>query len=255
MTAVLPVHNRAAVRASAPSPLGSTVDEAPVRPLVAAGIGLVALLTALGPGTAGWLAGAAFGAALVALLGAAAGRAGVVALGPADLVTLTRAVLVGGVAALVADGLVTGSVPLGVLVPLAGVALALDFVDGRVARRTGTVSALGARFDMEVDAVALLVLSIQAAVVLGPWTLAIGLMRYAYVAASRVLPWLAGPLPTRRSAKAVAAAQGVALLAAVSGLLPAAASVAVVALTLVALTWSFGQSVRWLLRHRPAARV
>ena len=44
------------------------------------------------------------------------------------------------------------------------VALALDGVDGQVARRTGTVSALGARFDMEVDAFLVLVLSVHVAV-------------------------------------------------------------------------------------------
>ena len=35
-------------------------------------------------------------------------------------------------------------------------------VDGRVARCTGTVSRLGARFDMEVDAVLILVLAVLA---------------------------------------------------------------------------------------------
>ena len=39
----------------------------------------------------------------------------------------------------------------------------LDAVDGQVARRTGTVSALGARFDMEVDAFLILVLSVYVA--------------------------------------------------------------------------------------------
>ena len=73
-------------------------------------------------------------------------------------------------------------------------ALALDAVDGWVARRTGTVSALGARFDMEVDAFLILVLSGYVAPTLGGWVLAIGLMRYAFVAAGWVLPWLrAGP--------------------------------------------------------------
>ncbi len=38
------------------------------------------------------------------------------------------------------------------LVALASAALVLDAVDGQVARRTGTATALGARFDGEVDA-------------------------------------------------------------------------------------------------------
>ena len=69
------------------------------------------------------------------------------------------------------------------LVGLAVVALVLDGVDGWVARRTGTVSALGARFDMEVDAFLILVLSVYVAGSVGPWVLAIGAARYAFWAA------------------------------------------------------------------------
>ena len=42
---------------------------------------------------------------------------------------------------------------------LASVALILDGVDGKVARRTRNASAFGARFDMEVDAFLILVFS------------------------------------------------------------------------------------------------
>ena len=76
------------------------------------------------------------------------------------------------------------------LVVLATIALILDGVDGQVARRTNTVTALGARFDMEVDTFLLLVLSAHIAPALGVWVLAIGLMRYAWVAARWLLPWL-----------------------------------------------------------------
>ena len=89
-------------------------------------------------------------------------RPGAAALGPADRVTLTRATLVGGVAALTADSF-DRPAPVAVLVALAVVALVLDAVDGQVARRTGTASALGARFDMEVDAFLILVLSVYVA--------------------------------------------------------------------------------------------
>ncbi|MBW0117031.1 CDP-alcohol phosphatidyltransferase family protein, partial [Pseudonocardia abyssalis] len=134
----------------------------------AAQVVLLALLTAVaGLGAAGWAAGLGFAAGLWALLDTAARRAGTDTLGPADVVTLARAALVGGVLALVVHG--AGPVP---IVVVASVALVLDAVDGRVARRTGTVSALGARFDMEVDAVLLLVLSVHVATLLGPWVLA-----------------------------------------------------------------------------------
>lgn len=206
-------------------------------------VALLALLTAFaGLGPVGVLAGLGYGAGLWALLGTAAHRAGVRSLGPADLVTLARAVLVGGVTALV----VHGAPPVPPLVTLAAVALALDAVDGRVARRTGTVSALGARFDMEVDAFLVLVLSVHVAAQYGPWVLVIGLMRYAFVAASWAAPWLRGSLPTRYTAKAVAAVQGVVLVAAAAGIAPPW----LVGIALVLLVSSFGQSVVWLWRRR-----
>jgi phosphatidylglycerophosphate synthase len=209
---------------------------------------LVGLTAAVGLGPVGWLAGVGYAVGLWVLLDAAARRAGVAALGPADLVTLTRAGLVGTVTALVADGLWTGSAPRATLVAVAVVALALDAVDGRVARRTGTVSALGARFDMEVDAFLVLVLSVHVAVLLDPWALAIGGMRYAFVVASWALPWLRAALPVRFSAKVVAAVQGIALLVATAQVLPVLA-VGLVWCALGALLWSFGGSVTWLWRH------
>ena len=51
--------------------------------------------------------------------------------------TLARATLAVGVAALAADSFAHDT-PVGLLVTLAAVALALDVVDGWVARRTGT---------------------------------------------------------------------------------------------------------------------
>ncbi|GAB3562684.1 CDP-alcohol phosphatidyltransferase family protein [Amycolatopsis endophytica] len=191
----------------------------------------------------GWLAGAGYGMALWALLAAALRRGGRPALSPADHVTLTRATLVGGVVALVVTG-IAGPV----LVVLAAVALALDAVDGRVARRTGTASPLGARFDMEVDAFLILVLSAAAAVSLGPWVLAIGLMRYAFVAAGWAMPWLRGPLPPDLARKAVAAAQGIALVVVVADVLTWSWTVAAGALA--ALGWSFGRDVIRLWRTR-----
>ncbi|WIX81639.1 CDP-alcohol phosphatidyltransferase family protein [Amycolatopsis carbonis] len=215
-------------------------------------LGVLALTVGLG--AAGWAAGLAYTVGLWALLAGAARKAGARSLGPADHVTLARAILIGGVTALVADHL-NGGAPLAVLVPLASVALALDAVDGQVARRTGTSSALGARFDMESDAFLILVLSVLAAQTFGYWVLAIGLMRYAFVAASWALPWLNGALPPSRARKVVAALQGVLLVAAGSGLLPHFAGLAVTVAALVTLVWSFGRDVLWLhSAHRAPAR-
>ncbi len=239
------------------------------RALAAAAGAMFVLLTMLSVGTGlgpvGWLCGVGYLAGLCALLAGPtrraqragdAPRSASPGLGPADLVTLGRAVLVGGVTALVGDWLVTGRMPTAVLVALAAVALALDAVDGRVARRTGTASARGARFDMEVDAVLVLVLSGYVAALLGPWTLAIGAMRYVFAVAGRILPWLRSPLPVRYSAKVVAALQGVVLVLAAADVLPRPATAAVVGLALGMLVWSFGHDVRWLWRHaEPGTRL
>ncbi len=135
---------------------------------------------------------------------------------------------------------------------LAVVALVLDAVDGEVARRTGGVTALGARFDMEVDAFLILVLSVQVARSIGVWVLLIGLARYAFVVAYRVLPWLREPTPPRYWCKTVAAIQGITLTAAVAAVLPLALMQLVLVVALVLLAESFGRDIVWLWRqHGP----
>ena len=66
-------------------------------------------------------------------------------------------------------------------------------------------SAFGARFDMEVDAFLILVLAALAWRFdkAGVWVLASGLMRYAFVAAAWVWPWLNAPLPPSRRRQTV----------------------------------------------------
>jgi phosphatidylglycerophosphate synthase len=211
---------------------------------------LLAVLTGTtGLGPAGWLAGVGYAAGAGVTLTAALHRHGARSLGPADHVTLARAVLTGCVTALVADT-VHAPAPIAVLVAISAVALILDAVDGQVARRTGTASPLGARFDMEVDAFLILVLSVFVAASLGGWVLAIGVMRYAFAAASRPLPWLRLPLPPRTGRKTVAALQGIVLTAAAAGVLPHPVATAATGAALAALAWSFARDVRWLYRRR-----
>lgn len=238
--------------------LNNTDESRLVQQETALGAGLQILLLALigtgiGMGPAGWLTGLVFAVATWAVLSRAVHRTRQRSFGPANRVTLGRATLVGAVAALVADSF--ESAPPGtLLVGLTAVALLLDAVDGQVARRTGTATPLGARFDMEVDAFLILVLSVYVAVSLGPWVLLIGAMRYAFLAAARALPWLNAPLPPSTARKTVAALQGILLLLAASALLPYTAAFGVVAFALVLLVWSFGRDVRWLWRgHRSAA--
>jgi phosphatidylglycerophosphate synthase len=215
---------------------------------------LVMIATTVDLGPAGWLTGVSCGVVMSALLHRAMRRVGAGTFGPADWVTLTRATLVGGVTALIADALHRpAAVP--AMVVLASVALVLDAVDGQVARRTGTESGLGARFDMEVDAFLILVLSLYVARSVGGWVIAIGAMRYMYVVASWALPWLRLRLPARYWRKVVAAIQGVVLVVAMAAVVPAAAAMAGVAVSLALLVESFGRDIAWQWRHRPAGPV
>ena len=232
--------------------LNNTYDARLVQQETAVGAGVQVLLlaligTAIGMGPAGWLSGLAFAVATWAVLSRALHRSGLRSFGAANRVTLGRATLVGGVTALVADSF-RSAPPVSLLVGLTAVALILDGVDGRVARRTGTSSQLGARFDMEVDAFLILVLSVYVAMDQGPWVLLIGGMRYVFVAAARVWPWLTAPLPPSTARKTVAALQGVLLLLAGAELLPPAVNTGVVLLALGLLVWSFGRDVLWLWR-------
>lgn len=216
---------------------------------------LVLLGMMTGLGAAGWLTGLVFTAGVWGILTRALDQAGNRPFGPANGVTLVRTTLVGGVAALVADSFV-GRPSVAIMVALATVALILDAVDGHVARRTGTASSLGARFDMEVDAVLILVLSVHVATSLGAWVLLIGAMRYVFVVAARALPWLRGPLRPSMARKTVAALQGIVLLAVGAGIIPRLPAYAAVLLALTLLVWSFARDIGWLwcVRSRERAR-
>ena len=98
---------------------------------------LAALAATAGLGAAGWLAGIAGGPAVDAALGRALLRDRAARLGPAGWITLARASLAVGVAALTADSF-DADAPAALLVALATAALVLDYADGRIARRTGT---------------------------------------------------------------------------------------------------------------------
>jgi len=215
---------------------------------------LATLAGTVGLGSAGWLVGLAYAVAICAFLSWGLQQSGSATLGPADRVTLTRATFVGGVAALTADSFARHT-PVTTLVGLAIIALMLDGVDGWVARRTGTASALGARFDMEVDAVLLLVLSVYIAGPIGGWVLAIGGMRYAFVVAIWALPWMRGTLPRRYWRKVVAATQGIVLMIGSADVLPRPLLIAALAAALAMLVESFGRDVLWLWYHRSTTPV
>ncbi len=170
--------------------------------------------------------------------------------GAANAVTLTRAVL-----SVIVAALVIGPAPVPTMVVLATVALLLDAVDGQVARRSGTVSEFGGRFDMEVDAFLILVLSLYVASTTGWWVLAIGAARYVFVVAKAVVPRLRGTAPPRFWCKVVAALQGVVLTVAMAGVLPEPMSEAALAVALVLLAESFGREAWQLWTAHPERRL
>src|SRR6266581_2683270 len=207
-----------------------------------------------GLGAVGWIAGLVTGSAAAALLVTARMRSDQPAILPADWVTLTRTLLIAGVAGLVADSF-GRPVSITALVTLSSVALALDAVDGQVARWTGTATPLGARIDGEADAFLILVLSIVVSQDYGDWVLAIGAARYALLLAGWLIPWLAVPLPPRYWRKVVAAVQGIVLTVAASGLPDRLAGMIAVAAALLLLAGSFGRDVIWLYRTGAGPRT
>lgn len=140
------------------------------------------------------------------------------------------------------------------LVVLATVAAVVDAADGPLARASGLASAFGARFDMETDALLILVLCVLIVQFdkAGPWVLGAGLMRYAFVAAA-ALPrgqWLNAPLPPSLRRKAVCVGLIVALITCLGPIIPRLGSSALAAGGLAAVAWSFAVDVAWLARRR-----
>lgn len=107
-------------------------------------------------------------------------------LGVANQITLARLILI----ALL--GILFESVPRFAFVGVVVTIFALDGLDGRVARTRGESSAFGAAFDMETDALGVMVLGLllwQHGIV-GLWVLVAGLWRYVYAAAIAIVPSL-----------------------------------------------------------------
>jgi phosphatidylglycerophosphate synthase len=172
--------------------------------------------------------------------------------GAANTVTLARGALT--VLLLALAGIEAGAPLAWALVALATVAASLDAVDGALARKRAEASAFGARFDMEVDALLILVLAVLVVQhgKAGAWILLAGLLRYAFVAASYVWPWLGAELPPSRRRQAVCVVQIVSLIGALAPIVVAPWSAALAFAGLVFLIWSFGIDVAWLARRVPA---
>lgn len=176
--------------------------------------------------------------------------------GYANLVTAFRACLVSllGAGIFCFEGLAADWAVLFTLIAVVLFSLALDGFDGYLARRYRQESAFGARFDMEIDALMILILSCAAALLdkAGPWVLAIGLMRYAFVVAGWIDPRLEGELSPslRRKLICVLQISSLCLLLAPFVIPPVSTGIALISLAL--LIYSFGVDIRYLLRQQAA---
>jgi phosphatidylglycerophosphate synthase len=172
------------------------------------------------------------------------------AFGPANTTTTVRAALTAIVCGCIGEPH-SPTVAIGA-VTAASIATALDGVDGWLARRTRMVSAFGARFDMEVDALLILALSVltwrhgKA----GAWVLASGLLRYVFVAAGWAAPWLNRPLTPTRRARVICVVQILVLLIAMLPALPPSVTSPLAAAGVLVLVYSFAVDSWWLWRHR-----
>jgi phosphatidylglycerophosphate synthase len=176
--------------------------------------------------------------------------------GAANLVTLLRAAGVCLLAGLI--GRVEEAVDLGWLLPLMALAiLALDGLDGWLARRLGLVSAFGARFDMEVDGFLILVLCLLVAegTAAGPWVVLCGALRYLFLAWLTLMPRYDRPLPPSLRRKSVFVVQAIALVAALVPGLPDVAAIALAALATGLVTASFAIDSLFLYRTERKERT
>ncbi len=184
-----------------------------------------------------------------ALLLALPGAHRFVHLGAANQVTLVRGALVALMAGLLAEQVSRSTAAAAVV--LASIAMVLDGVDGRLARRFRMASAFGARFDMETDAlfVAVLALLVWRCGKAGPWVLLAGLMRYLFAALVAIVPRLQRPVPSTPRGKTIAVLQMIALIVALAPFCDRNVSAPIAALGLTALVLSFSLDVVWLLRQ------
>lgn len=173
-------------------------------------------------------------------------------LGAANQITLVRATLVFPIAALTLQPAPPDASALWWIVGISAVALAMDGLDGLVARRSGQETGFGARFDMELDAFLMLVLSVLVWRTgrADAWVLLIGALRYLFVAAGRIWPLLTAELPASLRRKTVCVVQGIALIVCLAPIMPFELALRAAAGALALLVYSFAVDVIWLIVHR-----
>lgn len=167
-------------------------------------------------------------------------------LGLANTITLGRGALVGLLATFAWAPPAEPMLPFAV----AAVAYVLDYVDGFIAKATGSASELGGALDMELDALVVVVLS---ALVwrldhAGIWILAGGTYRYLFVLAGVPWAWMRRPLEPFWPRRYTCGLMVGCLVLALAVSPPLSAWICVAALGV--LTASFARDVHWLWSRR-----
>ena len=170
--------------------------------------------------------------------------------GGANRVTLARGVLVACLAGVIGH-LHAAPQIIWLLVAIASLALALDGLDGWLARHRGTASRFGARFDQELDTFLILVLSLLALELgkAGPWILAAGLLRYLFLLAAALWPVMAAPLPPSRRRQLLCVTQVVGLILCLLPVIETPTSDVIAGLALAGLVLSFAIDCLWLINR------
>jgi phosphatidylglycerophosphate synthase len=125
----------------------------------------------------------------------------------------------------------------------------LDGLDGWLARRDGLASGFGATFDVETDALLVLIADVQLwqRGRFGAWVLISGLLRYAYVLALAMRPAPAGHVPRSRLGRSAFLALVVGLTAGFAWAGTVGTALAVLGAVVVAV--SFARSFLWSYRR------
>jgi phosphatidylglycerophosphate synthase len=175
--------------------------------------------------------------------------------GAANQVTTIRAALASIIAGLI--GAPETPLVANTAVGIAILAAVLDGLDGWLARRSGMSSDFGARFDMEIDALLIMVLALlgwrhgKA----GSWVLASGLIRYLFLGIGLALPWMRRELMPSRRRQIVCVIQVCALIVILLPEVTPPQSTWIAAAALGALSYSFFVDTLWLWRQAPGVPV
>lgn len=180
--------------------------------------------------------------------------------GVANALTLTRLVIVALLGGLTYEVTLHGLQPVSWVAwsfcAMAVGAIVVDGLDGYSARRQNLASDFGGRFDMEVDALQILLLCVIAVALgkAGAWILIGGALRYAYEIAAVFWSALKRPLPPSFRRKLISVVKGGTLAALLAPVIAPPFSTIVAAAALALLIYSFAVDVIWLAIDDARAR-